>query len=126
MMCMVLKDIFTDVFASLQLDPITIVVILDEEANAVGDLYVDDGRSYAFQRGEFMHRVFQVWCRPDAAQVGNLCQDVESCGGVLSETAPVVVAMHCSEHANAVALALRTAFVCWPHVWRMAHCAIIC
>ena len=30
-------------------DPITLIIALDREGSAVGELYVDDGSSYAFQ-----------------------------------------------------------------------------
>lgn len=37
-------------------DPFTLVVALDWDGKASGDLYVDDGRSYAFKRGQYIHR----------------------------------------------------------------------
>jgi len=39
-------------------DPVTLVVALDAAGAAAGDLYLDDGHSYAFRRGEFLHRAF--------------------------------------------------------------------
>jgi len=30
-------------------DPITLIIALDKAGQAAGELYVDDGRSYAFQ-----------------------------------------------------------------------------
>ncbi|GBF95413.1 glucan 1,3-alpha-glucosidase-like [Raphidocelis subcapitata] len=40
-------------------DPFTLVVALDWEGSAKGDLYVDDGRSFAFRRGIYAHRSFE-------------------------------------------------------------------
>ncbi|EFN50503.1 hypothetical protein CHLNCDRAFT_59508 [Chlorella variabilis] len=37
-------------------DPISLVVALDKSGQAAGELYVDDGRSYAFQRGAYAYR----------------------------------------------------------------------
>lgn len=36
--------------AAMAHDPITLVVVLSEQGKAVGELYVDDGMSFAFQR----------------------------------------------------------------------------
>lgn len=37
-------------------DPYTLVVALDEGGKAEGDLYLDDGHSFAFTKGEYLHR----------------------------------------------------------------------
>lgn len=37
-------------------DPVTLVVALDGDGKAVGDLYLDDGRSFAFAQGHYLHR----------------------------------------------------------------------
>jgi alpha 1,3-glucosidase len=37
-------------------DPFTLVVALDANGKAVGDLYIDDGRSFAFTKGQYLHR----------------------------------------------------------------------
>ena len=37
-------------------DPYTLVVAADDKGEAEGQLYVDDGRSFAFQRGLYLHR----------------------------------------------------------------------
>lgn len=42
----------------LQGDPYTLVIALDTVGAASGELYLDDGRSYAHERGVFAHRVF--------------------------------------------------------------------
>ena len=39
-------------------DPYTLVVVLDKESKAAGDLYIDDGESFSFQRGHYAHRDF--------------------------------------------------------------------
>lgn len=39
-------------------DPVTLVVAPDNAGRAEGDLYMDDGKSYAFRRGEYVHRQF--------------------------------------------------------------------
>ncbi|PSC68247.1 putative glucan 1,3-alpha-glucosidase [Micractinium conductrix] len=39
-------------------DPITLVIALDKAGTARGELYLDDGRSYAFQRGAYTYRSF--------------------------------------------------------------------
>jgi len=36
-------------------DPVTLIIALDRSGKAHGDLYLDDGRSYAFQRGQYIH-----------------------------------------------------------------------
>jgi alpha 1,3-glucosidase len=39
-------------------DPFTLVVVLDKDGNAEGTLYVDDGETFDFQAGAFIHRKF--------------------------------------------------------------------
>lgn len=39
-------------------DPLTLVIALDRSGAATGELYTDDGRSYAFQRGAYSYRRF--------------------------------------------------------------------
>lgn len=36
--------------AAMASDPLTLVVVLDADGHASGDVYLDDGRSYAFMR----------------------------------------------------------------------------
>eukprot|EP00798_Chlamydomonas_sp_ICE-L_P002761 gene2761-12632_t len=44
--------------AAMANDPFTLVVALDSGGGAVGELYIDDGRSFAFKHGQYFHRVF--------------------------------------------------------------------
>lgn len=39
--------------------PLTLFVALDEQNNANGDIYLDDGESYNYMEGEFIHRRFE-------------------------------------------------------------------
>jgi alpha 1,3-glucosidase len=39
-------------------DPFVLVVALDEQGQARGDLYIDDGMSFKFAKGQFLHRRF--------------------------------------------------------------------
>lgn len=42
--------------ATMVNDPFTLVVALDESGGAEGDLYLDDGHSFAFTQGAYLHR----------------------------------------------------------------------
>ncbi|KAK9816687.1 hypothetical protein WJX72_003707 [[Myrmecia] bisecta] len=42
--------------AAMANDPFTLVIALDDTGSAEGQLYVDDGHSFAFERGVFAHR----------------------------------------------------------------------
>lgn len=44
--------------AQMQKDPFTLWIALDSSGSAEGDLYVDDGHSFAYQRGSYIHRQF--------------------------------------------------------------------
>jgi alpha 1,3-glucosidase len=39
-------------------DPYTLVVVLDKNGQAEGTLYVDDGETFDYQRGGYLHRRF--------------------------------------------------------------------
>lgn len=41
-------------------DPYTLVVVLDKNGQAQGELYVDDGKTYDFEQGAFIHRHFKI------------------------------------------------------------------
>jgi len=42
--------------AQMAHDPFTLIVALDKDGKAEGDLYLDDGKSFAFKRGVYAHR----------------------------------------------------------------------
>ena len=42
----------------MKYDPYTLVIILDKEAKASGSLYTDDGESFDYQSGAYIHRHF--------------------------------------------------------------------
>ncbi|KAL3163000.1 hypothetical protein ABBQ32_009432 [Trebouxia sp. C0010 RCD-2024] len=44
--------------AQMHKDPFTLWIALDSSGSAQGDLYVDDGHSFAYQRGSYTHRIF--------------------------------------------------------------------
>ncbi len=37
-------------------DSITLIILLDRHGKSRGELYLDDGKSYAFQRGAYAYR----------------------------------------------------------------------
>jgi len=45
--------------AAMIKDPYTIVVALDSSASAYGTLYIDDGHSYNYKKGDYLWREFQ-------------------------------------------------------------------
>ena len=45
--------------AAAKMDPYTLLVTLDNKGQASGDLYLDDGSSFAYMRGMYAHRVFE-------------------------------------------------------------------
>lgn len=44
--------------AQMAKDPFTLWVVLNSSGSAQGDLYIDDGHSFAYQRGSYLHRQF--------------------------------------------------------------------
>jgi alpha 1,3-glucosidase len=44
--------------ALMKEDPYTLVIVLGNDGDATGELYVDDGESFDFQSGAFVHRTF--------------------------------------------------------------------
>ena len=40
-------------------DPYTLLVTLDSKGQASGDIYLDDGSSFAYKRGMYAHRLFE-------------------------------------------------------------------
>eukprot|EP00208_Stichococcus_sp_RCC1054_P007303 CAMPEP_0206145352 /NCGR_PEP_ID=MMETSP1473-20131121/27104_1 /ASSEMBLY_ACC=CAM_ASM_001109 /TAXON_ID=1461547 /ORGANISM="Stichococcus sp, Strain RCC1054" /LENGTH=887 /DNA_ID=CAMNT_0053541521 /DNA_START=68 /DNA_END=2731 /DNA_ORIENTATION=- len=45
--------------AAMHTDPITLVVALDSNGAADGELFLDDGSSFAYEKGAFLHRRFR-------------------------------------------------------------------
>jgi len=45
--------------ASSKLDPYTLLIALDSKQQALGDLYVDDGQSFQYRKGEYIWRQFE-------------------------------------------------------------------
>ena len=45
--------------AQMTADPFTLWIALDDSGSAQGDLYVDDGHSFAYQRGSCIWRLRQ-------------------------------------------------------------------
>ncbi|KAH0801954.1 glycosyl hydrolase [Histomonas meleagridis] len=39
-------------------DPFTLIVALDDQGNAKGELYLDDGMTFQFLKNDFIHRIF--------------------------------------------------------------------
>eukprot|EP00271_Cylindrocystis_brebissonii_P014518 TRINITY_DN35889_c0_g1_i1.p1 TRINITY_DN35889_c0_g1~~TRINITY_DN35889_c0_g1_i1.p1 ORF type:complete len:951 (-),score=112.34 TRINITY_DN35889_c0_g1_i1:430-3234(-) len=44
----------------MELDPYTLVIAVDSKGQAKGELYIDDGHSYDFQKGAFIHAHFTL------------------------------------------------------------------
>ncbi|KFY63167.1 hypothetical protein V496_04145 [Pseudogymnoascus sp. VKM F-4515 (FW-2607)] len=44
----------------MRYDPYTLVVVLDAAGNAKGELYVDDGHTFEFEQGAYIHRSFSL------------------------------------------------------------------
>lgn len=57
----------------LQDDPYTLVIALDAKGTAEGELYADDGKSFAFQRGVFASRRFRCALPVSIAQCCLAC-----------------------------------------------------
>jgi alpha 1,3-glucosidase len=43
----------------MKFDPYTLVIVLGKDGTAKGELYVDDGDSFEYEQGAYIHRVFQ-------------------------------------------------------------------
>jgi alpha 1,3-glucosidase len=53
-------------------DPYTLVVVLDKDGNADGELYVDDGETFDYQSGAFIRRAFHFSATTNALVSENL------------------------------------------------------
>ncbi|XP_010461069.1 PREDICTED: probable glucan 1,3-alpha-glucosidase [Camelina sativa] len=52
------KDRFRRSSSQMDNDPYTLVVALNSSQEAAGELYIDDGKSFEFRRGAYIHRRF--------------------------------------------------------------------
>lgn len=62
--------------ALMKYDPYTLIISLDKEGNAKGDIYVDDGESYMYEKGEFIRPHFSFSLSDKTIQ-GGLSEDDE-------------------------------------------------
>jgi alpha 1,3-glucosidase len=53
-------------------DPFTLTLALGRDGAAAGQLYMDDGESYAFESGAYVHRAFAYTPSPSANGLGTL------------------------------------------------------
>ncbi|KAL8878866.1 MAG: hypothetical protein Q9198_003410 [Flavoplaca austrocitrina] len=53
--------------ALMKFDPYTLVVALDNEGRAEGELYIDDGESFESQKGAFIRRRFKFLSSPSSS-----------------------------------------------------------
>jgi alpha 1,3-glucosidase len=56
----------------MKYDPFTLVVVLDKDGNASGTLYIDDGETFDYQLGAFIHRTFNFDGSRQILTSGNL------------------------------------------------------
>ena len=56
-------------------DPFTLIVALDANQSASGDLYVDDGMTFGFAKGNFIHRRFSYSQNVLSSRPFNISQD---------------------------------------------------
>ncbi|XP_076949763.1 putative glucan 1,3-alpha-glucosidase [Bidens hawaiensis] len=52
------KDRFRRSTVQMENDPYTLVIAVDGSGSAEGELYIDDGKSYEFKQGAYIHRRF--------------------------------------------------------------------
>ncbi|XP_047330100.1 probable glucan 1,3-alpha-glucosidase [Impatiens glandulifera] len=67
----------------MAIDPYTLVIALDDTQEAVGELYVDDGKSFEFANGAFIHRRF-VFSNGELTSSNMVLSSVKSNGGYSS------------------------------------------
>ncbi len=63
--------------ALMRWDPYTLVVVLGDDGNAKGELYVDDGESFDYQSGAYIHRLFEF--NSTTSSLASTC--FEKCSG---------------------------------------------
>lgn len=74
----------------MQFDPYTLVVVLDNDGNAQGSLYVDDGDSFDYTSGAYIHRNFSYTASTNTLASIDLNPDPNAKG---SKTAAYLKAM---------------------------------
>ena len=52
------RDRFRRSSGLMKMDPYTLVIVLGADGKAEGEMYVDDGESYEFEQGAYIHRKF--------------------------------------------------------------------
>ena len=57
--------------ALMKFDPYTLVVALDNQGRAEGELYIDDGESFEYQKGAFIHRRFRFLSSPSSSSTAS-------------------------------------------------------
>ncbi|KAF2826977.1 hypothetical protein CC86DRAFT_350180 [Ophiobolus disseminans] len=62
----------------MKYDPFTLVVVLDKDGNASGTLYLDDGETFDYQSGAFIHRRFDFDGARQILMSANLVADTPS------------------------------------------------
>ncbi|KAL7131943.1 hypothetical protein ABFS83_12G038900 [Erythranthe nasuta] len=80
------KDRFRRSSTQMANDPYTLVIALNQSMSAEGELYIDDGKSFEFQKGAYIHRRFTFSngkltssnMRPDDTTAGNGKFETES------------------------------------------------
>tara|TARA_R110002003_G_scaffold145_11_gene13431 strand:- start:9901 stop:12069 length:2169 start_codon:yes stop_codon:yes gene_type:complete len=56
----------------MKFDPFTLVVVLDKDGNASGTLYLDDGETFDYQQGAYIHRRFDFDSKREILTSANL------------------------------------------------------
>ncbi|XP_012844831.1 PREDICTED: probable glucan 1,3-alpha-glucosidase [Erythranthe guttata] len=80
------KDRFRRSSTQMANDPYTLVIALNQSMSAEGELYIDDGKSFEFQKGAYIHRRFTFSngkltssnMRPDDTTAGDRKFETES------------------------------------------------
>lgn len=80
-------------------DPFTLRVALDVDGNAKGELYLDDGEGFGYQRGELIWRMFQASTSPRAE--GKEKREIIIQSNNLAAAAPEVVPSYTPANAFA-------------------------
>ncbi|KAF3927139.1 Alpha-glucosidase [Dactylellina cionopaga] len=72
-------------------DPFTLVVVLDNKGNAEGYLYHDDGESFDYQKGYYVHRKFVFDSATKTLTSTNLHPDPNSAAPYIKEAKPLQI-----------------------------------